>query len=198
MDTNKLRGLGVAMITPFNLDGSVDYSRLSDLVERQIECGTDYLVICGTTAETPTLSMSERNQIARVVAEQNKGRLPIVLGVGGNNTMQVIDDIRNANLDGIDAVLSVVPFYNKPSQEGLYQHYKTIANSIDMPFLLYNVPGRTGTNMEAKTTIKLAKECKNIIAIKEASGNFRQIDEIIKISRRALKLSLVMMLLHFL
>lgn len=180
MDNNKLKGLGVALITPFKADGSVDFAALERLVDMQVACGTDYLVVCGTTAETPTLTETEKHDITHCVIERNHGRLPIVLGIGGNNTRQVTDAVTNTDLNRVDAILSVVPFYNKPSQEGIYQHYKTIAASTDTPIVLYNVPGRTGTNMTADTTLRLARECQNIVAVKEASGNFRQIDEIIK------------------
>lgn len=180
IDTSIFKGLGVALITPFKADGSVDFPTLLKLVEYQVNAGTNYLVIFGTTAESPTLTDEERAEIKAAVVKQVDGRIPIVLGIGGNNTQQVVNSIKNTNLEGISAILSVVPYYNKPSQEGIYQHYRNIAESTDMPIILYNVPGRTGTNMNADTTLRLAHEFKNIIAVKEASGNFRQIDEIIK------------------
>lgn len=180
IDTSIFKGLGVALITPFKADGSVDFPTLLKLVEYQVNAGTNYLVIFGTTAESPTLTDEERAEIKAAVVKQVDGRIPIVLGIGGNNTQQVVSSIKNTNLEGISAILSVVPYYNKPSQEGIYQHYRKIAESTDMPIILYNVPGRTGTNMNADTTLRLAHEFKNIIAVKEASGNFRQIDEIIK------------------
>lgn len=180
IDTSIFKGLGVALITPFKADGSVDFPTLLKLVEYQVSAGTNYLVIFGTTAESPTLTDEERAEIKAAVVKQVDGRIPIVLGIGGNNTQQVVSSIKNTNLEGISAILSVVPYYNKPSQEGIYQHYRKIAESTDMPIILYNVPGRTGTNMNADTTLRLAHEFKNIIAVKEASGNFRQIDEIIK------------------
>ena len=180
MFTNKLIGMGVALVTPFRPDFSVDYSALERLVEFQIENGTDYLVILGTTGENPTLTIDEKNAIVDTVVRVNKGRLPLVLGIGGNNTMAIIEQIKNTDFTNIDAILSVAPYYNKPSQEGLYQHYKAIAQSTTMPIILYNVPGRTGVNISAATTLRLANEFDNIVAIKEASGNFTQIDDIIK------------------
>lgn len=172
--------MGVALITPFKTDESIDFEALSRLVEYQIKNGTDYLVVCGTTAETATLTSNEIEEVTRFIIDCNAGRLPIVLGIGGNNTRAVVDSIKNTNLQGVDAILSVTPYYNKPSQEGLYQHYAAIAQATILPIILYNVPGRTGVNMLAQTTIRLANEFSNIVAIKEASGSFSQIDEIIK------------------
>lgn len=177
---SKLKGMGVALITPFNNDESIDFDALARLVEHQIKSGTDYLVVCGTTAETPTLTEQEKQQIQDFVIQINNGRLPIVLGIGGNNTKAVVEKLTTANLEGVDAILSVTPYYNKPNQEGLYQHYAAIAKASPKPVILYNVPGRTGVNMAAATTLRLAAEFKNICAIKEASGNFTQIDDIIK------------------
>ena len=173
-------GMGIALITPFKKDGSVDFDALERLVEYQIENGTDYLVILGTTAETPTLTEEEKDEIARVVIAKTNKRLPIVMGIGGNNTRTVVEKIKATDLSQVDAVLSVVPYYNKPSQEGIYQHYKAIAQATSTPIVLYNVPGRTGVNMKAETILRLANEFPNIVGIKEASGNFAQIDEIIK------------------
>ncbi len=172
--------MGVALITPFKTDESVDFEALSRLVEHQIKNGTDYLVVCGTTAETPTLTEAEKDKITRFVVECVGERLPIVLGVGGNSTKAVVDKLTTIDLSGIDAILSVTPYYNKPSQEGLYQHYAAIAKASPLPIVLYNVPGRTGVNMLPTTTLRLANEFSNICAIKEASGNFSQIDDIIK------------------
>lgn len=180
MFKNKLAGMGVALITPFKVDLSVDYDALEKLVEFQIENGTDYFVVLGTTGETPTLTDDEKHRIVDTVIRVNAGRVPIVLGIGGNNTVGVVEQIMNTDFTHIDAVLSVAPFYNKPSQEGLYQHYKAIATSTNMPIIIYNVPGRTGVNISADTTVRLASEFENIVAIKEASGNFKQIDDIIK------------------
>lgn len=175
-----LSGMGVALITPFKEDESIDFDALARLIEYQIQNGTDYLVVLGTTAETPTLTEAEKMAIQDFVLERAKGRIPLVLGVSGNNTRAVVDCLKRDPLDGFDAVLSVVPYYNKPSQEGIYQHYKAIAAATVKPVILYNVPGRTGVNMTAETTLRLARECNNIIAIKEASGNITQMDDIIK------------------
>ncbi|MDP4239860.1 MAG: 4-hydroxy-tetrahydrodipicolinate synthase [Bacteroidota bacterium] len=180
MINNKLTGMGVALITPFKSDESIDYDALARLVEHIIKGGTDYLVVCGTTAETPTLTHQEKEDIKRFVVQCAAGRLPIVLGVGGNNTKAVVESLKTTDFTGIDAILSSTPYYNKPSQEGLYQHFAAIANASPRPVVLYNVPGRTGVNMTATTTLRLAKEFPTICAIKEASGNFTQIDDIIK------------------
>ncbi|MDD4971010.1 MAG: 4-hydroxy-tetrahydrodipicolinate synthase [Paludibacter sp.] len=180
MINNKLTGMGVALITPFKIDESIDYDALARLVEHQIKNGTDYLVVCGTTAETPTLTDQEKEDITSFVIQTNAGRLPIVLGVGGNNTKAIVEKLQTSDFKGVDAILSVTPYYNKPSQEGLYQHFAAIAKASKLPIILYNVPGRTGVNMSAETTIRLAKEFANIVAVKEASGNFPQIDDIIK------------------
>ena len=180
MINNKLTGMGVALITPFKTDESIDFDALARIVEHQIKNGTDYLVVCGTTAETPTLTEKEKDEVTRFVINCVAGRLPIVLGVGGNNTKAVVEKLKKFENNGVDAILSVTPYYNKPSQEGLYQHYAAIAKASPLPVILYNVPGRTGVNMLSATTLRLANEFKNICAIKEASGNFSQIDEIIK------------------
>lgn len=180
MINKKLTGMGVALVTPFNSDESIDFDALARIVEHQIKNGTDYLVVCGTTAETPTLTESEKEAVKQFVVECANGRLPIVLGIGGNNTKSVVEKLQTTDLTGVDAILSVTPYYNKPSQEGLYQHYAAIAKASPLPVILYNVPGRTGVNMLASTTLRLASEFPNICAIKEASGNFSQIDDIIK------------------
>ncbi|MBU3856586.1 MULTISPECIES: 4-hydroxy-tetrahydrodipicolinate synthase [Bacteroides] len=180
MIRRRLKGMGVALITPFNDDGSVDYQSLMRLVEYQIQNGVDFLCVLGTTAETPTLSAEEKKKIKQLVVERVNGRVPILLGVGANSTQTVIDTLQNDDMTGVDAVLVVVPYYNKPSQEGIYQHYKAIANSTKLPIVLYNVPGRTGVNMTAETTLRLARDFDNIVAIKEASGNITQMDDIIK------------------
>jgi len=177
---NKLIGMGVALVTPFKSDDSIDFDALGRLVEYIISNNADYLVVCGTTAETPTLTDQEKEEIARFVVQCNAGRLPVVLGIGGNNTKEVVEKVKTSDLTGIDAILSVTPYYNKPSQEGLYQHFSAIAKASPLPIVLYNVPGRTGVNMTAETTLRLAKEFSNICAVKEASGNFTQIDDIIK------------------
>ena len=180
MLNTKLIGMGVALITPFKEDETIDFDALARLVEHQIKNGTDYLVVCGTTAETPTLTEEEKDEIKSFVVNCAAGRIPIVLGVGGNNTKAVANQLQTKDFTGIDAILSVIPYYNKPAQEGLYQHYAAIAKASPLPVILYNVPGRTGVNMLPETTIRLANEFTNICAVKEASGNFSQIDEIIK------------------
>ncbi len=172
--------MGVALITPFNEDGTIDFPALARLIEYQIQNGIDYLVVLGTTAETPTLTEDEKTRVRAFVIEKVKGRVPIVLGLGGNNTQAIVDSLKTQDFDGIDAILSVVPYYNKPSQEGIYQHYKAIASATKLPVILYNVPGRTGVNMTAETTLRLARDFDNIVAIKEASGNITQMDDIIK------------------
>lgn len=180
MAYNILRGLGIALITPFTPDGEVDYKALVRLVEYQIDNGADFLCILATTGETPCLSKEEKVKIKNLVVEINKGRLPILMGCGGNNTKVVIEEIQATDWSGISGILSVCPYYNKPSQEGLYQHFKAIANASPLPVVLYNVPGRTGVNMTSETTVRLANDCENIVAVKEASGNLEQVDEIIK------------------
>lgn len=173
-------GLGVALVTPFKADKSIDFGALERLVDFQIEAGVDFLVVLGTTGETPTLSRQEQQQVREFIRSRVEGRVPLVLGLGGNNTSAVTDDLRSLDLTGFDAILSVVPHYNKPSQEGIYQHFAEIARKSPIPVLLYNVPGRTGVNMTAETCLRLAHEFPNIIGVKEASGNFVQIEEIIK------------------
>ena len=180
MIRKRLKGMGVALITPFKEDGSVDYDSLLRLVEYQVQNGIDFLCVLGTTAETPTLTAEEKRKIKSLVIERVNGRVPILLGVGSNCTQTVIDTIKNDDMTGIDALLIAVPYYNKPSQEGIYQHYKAIAQSTKLPIVLYNVPGRTGVNMTAATTLRLAHDFDNIVAIKEASGDISQMDEIIK------------------
>lgn len=180
MRYKKLMGMGVALITPFQEDGSVDYKALLNLVDHQLKNGADFLCVLGTTAETPTLTKEEKRIIQERVIERVNGQIPILLGCGSNNTMDVVHQLETGDFKGVDAVLSVVPYYNKPSQEGIYQHYKAIANSTDLPIVLYNVPGRTGVNMTAETTLRVANDFKNVIAVKEASGNIVQMDDIIK------------------
>lgn len=179
MATNIFRGLGIALITPFTPDGEVDSNSLKRLVEYQLQNGADFLCILATTGETPCLSAEEKAEIKRLVVEVNNGRVPILMGCGGNNTRAVVQELKSADWSGIDGVLSVCPYYNKPSQEGLYQHFKAIAEASPLPVVLYNVPGRTGINLQAQTTLRIARDCENIIAIKEASGSLEQVDEII-------------------
>lgn len=174
------KGVGVALITPFANDGEVDYAAVTNLINYVIENGVDYLVVFGTTGEPATLTETEKERLFSHIASVNNERLPIVLGIGGNNTAKVVSEIKNANLKGISAILSVVPYYNKPTQEGIYQHFANIAKNSPLPIILYNVPGRTGVNMTAQTTLKLANEFKNIVAIKEASGNLGQVAYILR------------------
>ncbi|MBR4365399.1 MAG: 4-hydroxy-tetrahydrodipicolinate synthase [Bacteroidaceae bacterium] len=180
MARNKFKGMGIALITPFTKTGAVDYEALRRLLDYQLNNGVDFLCILATTGETPCLTENEKQQIKDIVVEKVKGSIPVLMGIGGNNTAAVVDYIKKVDLSGIDGILSVCPYYNKPSQEGLYQHFKTIAEASELPVVLYNVPGRVGVNMAAETTLRLANDCDNIVAIKEASGNFAQIDEIIK------------------
>ncbi len=180
MAHNIFKGLGIALVTPFKSDGSVDYESLTRLVEYQLDNGADFLCILATTGETPCLTSDEKKKIKELVISLAKGRVPILMGCGGNNTAAVIEELKTSDWHGIDGVLSVCPYYNKPSQEGLYQHFKSIAAATKLPVVLYNVPGRTGVNLQASTTVRLAKDCPNIVAIKEASGNLEQVDEIIK------------------
>jgi len=176
----QLIGIGVALVTPFTKTGEVDYMALEKLVNFQIDNGINYLVLLGTTGEPATLTNDEKKKvIAKIVAINNK-RLPLVLGIGGNSTQQVIDEIKTTNLDDFCAILSVSPYYNKPTQEGLYQHFKAIANATDKAIIVYNVPHRTGKNMEPKTIIRLAKDCKNIVAVKDAANAILQTFEILK------------------
>ncbi|MBR2192737.1 MAG: 4-hydroxy-tetrahydrodipicolinate synthase [Bacteroidaceae bacterium] len=180
MAHNKFKGLGVALITPFTKTGEVDYTALRRLLDYQISNGVDFLCILATTGETPCLTADEKQKIKDIVVEKVAGRIPILMGCGGNNTSAVVHALKTDDFTGVDGVLSVCPYYNKPSQEGLYQHFKTIAEATSLPVVLYNVPGRVGVNMTAHTTLRLARDCENIVAIKEASGNFTQIDDIIK------------------
>lgn len=169
------------MITPFNDDKSIDYSTLEYLIEEQIQSGADFLVALGTTAETPTLSEEEQDEIIRTFVRVNKGRVPLVVGICHNGTLRAVDRLCTMPREGVDAVLAVCPYYNKPSQEGLYQHFKALAQQSPLPIILYNVPARTSVNMLPATTLRLAEECPNIIGIKEASGIVSQIDMIVKL-----------------
>ncbi|MCR4854270.1 MAG: 4-hydroxy-tetrahydrodipicolinate synthase [Prevotella sp.] len=180
MAHNIFRGLGIALITPFTESGDVDYMALKRLLTYQIDNGADFFCILATTGETPTLTADEKKRIKEMVVDIVGGRLPILMGCGGNNTAAVVEELKTGDFKGIDGVLSVCPYYNKPSQEGLYQHFKAIAAATSLPVVLYNVPGRTGINLKAETTVRLARDCDNIVAIKEASGSLEQVDEIIK------------------
>ena len=180
MQHKDFSGVGVAMVTPFSPEGKVDYPALVKLTNFLIDGGVQYLVVLGTTGETPVLSEDEKVEIVKTVCETNKGRLPVVLGAGGNNTAALIAQLGKGVAKNIDAILSVSPYYNKPTQEGIYQHFAAVAKATDKPIILYNVPGRTGSNMLPETTLRLAHDFDNIIAIKEASGNMGQVMEIVK------------------
>ncbi|MBQ6768044.1 MAG: 4-hydroxy-tetrahydrodipicolinate synthase [Prevotella sp.] len=180
MVQNIFKGLGIALITPFKADGQVDYPALIRLVNYQLDNGADFFCILATTGETPTLTPDEKLRIKNTVVDLVQARVPILMGCGGYNTAAIVEELKTGDFKGIDGVLSVCPYYNKPSQEGLYQHFRTIAAATELPVVLYNVPGRTGVNMKAETTVRLARDCRNIVAIKEASGNLEQVDEIIK------------------
>jgi 4-hydroxy-tetrahydrodipicolinate synthase len=175
---NLFKGAGVALVTPFQADMSIDFPALRRLVQEQIDGGTNYLVVQGTTGESPTLNSNEKKQVLETVLEVNNGKLPVVYGAGGNNTLSVIEAFKKIP-KGVDGILSVAPYYNKPTQAGYLAHYKALASETDLPIILYNVPGRTGSNVLAETTLELA-EIKNIVAMKEASGNMEQIMEIIR------------------
>ena len=177
---HQLRGTGVALVTPFTKEGIVDFTALGKVIDHVIKGGIDYLVTLGTTGETPSLSKEEKIDIIEFTFSHTAGRVPIIVGVGGNNTAEVISDLQKLPLSEALAVLSVSPFYNKPSQEGIYQHYKTIAEASPKPVILYNVPGRTGRNMSAATSIRLAKDCPNVVGLKEASGDMAQCMEILR------------------
>ena len=180
MAQNIFKGLGIALVTPFTQEGEVDYTALSRLIDYQLANGADFLCILATTGETPTLTAEEKAKIKQMVIEKAGDKVPVLMGCGGNNTAEVVRELKEADFAGIDGILSVCPYYNKPSQEGLYQHFKAIAAASPLPVVLYNVPGRTGVNLKAETTVRLAKDCPNIVAIKEASGSLEQVDEIIK------------------
>lgn len=174
-----LTGTGVAIVTPFNKDYSIDFDGLSNLVNHLIDGKVEYLVVLGTTGETATLSQDEQDQVLAHVKLVNKGRVPLVLGIGGNNTAEMIARFQHFNTEGVSAILTASPYYNKPTQEGIYQHYKSLAANFDLPILLYNVPGRTASNMTAETTLRLANDIDTIIGIKEASANMDQVMQII-------------------
>jgi len=169
-----LIGSGVALITPFNEDNTIDFDALGNLIENQIAGEIDYIVALGTTGETATLNKKEKKEIFQFIADKVGGRIPLVAGIGGNNTQEIIDDLKSSDLSGYIAILSVSPYYNRSTQEGIFQHYKALSEASPLPIMLYKVPGRTGSNIEAQTTIRLANACNNIIGIKEASGNFHQ------------------------
>jgi 4-hydroxy-tetrahydrodipicolinate synthase len=176
----RIFGTGVALITPFNEDKTIDYSSLEKLINKVIKGGIDFLVVLGTTGEATSINKSEKNDLINFIVKLNNKRLPLVLGLGGNNTNKLINEINNTDLSNFDAILSVTPYYNKPSQKGLYHHYAEISKSSPIPIILYNVPSRTGVNMSPEITIQLANDFKNIISIKEASGDINQIKYILK------------------
>lgn len=179
-ETHIFRGTGVAMVTPFDANGQVDFAAISRLTNHLIEGKVEYLVVMGTTGESVTLSKEEKKAVLKAVLATNAGRIPVVLGVGGNNTAEVCDELRNLDTTGLSAILSVSPSYNKPTQEGIYAHYKAIAEVSPLPIILYNVPGRTGSNTLPATTLRLARDFDNIIGIKEASGSIEQCIDILK------------------
>ncbi len=177
---NELRGTGVAMVTPFNADGSVNYGQLGELTEHLVSGGADHLVVLGTTGESATLTGEEKQQVLNRVLQTNDNRLPVVLGVGGNDTAEVCNQLQQLDATGLTAILSVSPYYNRPTQNGIYAHYKAVSEASPLPVILYNVPGRTGSNVEAATTLRLAHDLENIVAVKEASGDLHQCMAIIR------------------
>ena len=178
MNRDIFKGLGVALVTPFMDNGAVDFAALAKIVDHLVEGGVDYILVLGTTGETPTLTADERKALVRFVRERVAGRVALMVGIGGNCTRDVLACLKSWDLSGYSAVLSVNPYYNKPNQEGLYQHFKAIAEASPLPVMLYNIPGRTGVNMSPSTIARLANDCKNIIGVKEASGNLEQMEEI--------------------
>ena len=180
MIAKKIYGTGVALVTPFHPSGQIDFTSLSKLVNHVIDGGVDFLVALGTTAETATLNADEKNAVLHAIIDENNGRVPIVVGMGSNNTRALALELSKFKIEGVDAVLSVAPYYNKPNQRGIYEHFKHVALSTDLPIILYNVPGRTSSNISAETCVKLANDFENIIAVKEASGDMMQLMEILK------------------
>lgn len=180
MDAKSIKGMGTALITPFKEDDSVDYDKLAELTEIQISSGADFIVALGTTAEAPALTTEEQDRIIQVIKQVNRRRIPLVVGICGNGTRKVIHRIETMDKDEIDALLCVCPYYNKPSQEGLYRHFKALSEASPLPIILYNIPSRAGVNMLPETTLRIAHDCPNIVGIKEASGIVSQIDMIIK------------------
>lgn len=176
---NILKGTGIALVTPFNEDYSIDFTSLENLIEHAIGGGINYLVALGTTGESAVLSKNEKKEVVEFCKKINNGRLPIVQGVGGNNTLALVEELKTTNFEGVDAILSVSPYYNKPTQEGIYLHYKMLSEASPLPLIVYNVPGRTASNISAKTTLLLAHNFENIVAVKEASGDLIQIQKII-------------------
>lgn len=177
---NMFSGTGVALVTPFTTNGQVDFDALGKLVESVIAGGVNYLVALGTTAETPTLTAKEKDLVVECIKKHNHTSLPLMVGIGGNNTLDIVERIKTSGFDGIDALLSVTPYYNRPSQAGLYQHYKAISEVSPVPVMLYNVPSRTGINLDAATTVQLSRDCKNILGVKDASANIPQLIKIVR------------------
>ncbi len=180
MNKNPFRGLGVALVTPFNTDGTIDFPTLENLVERQINDGADFICVLGSTSEVPCISPEEAGMIKAAVVRKVNRRIPLLIGISDNCTARLAETVRNADLGGFDGILSAAPSYNKPSQEGIYRHFSALAKASKLPIVLYNIPGRTGVNITAETTLRLAREFDNIIAIKEASGNITQIEDIMQ------------------
>ena len=178
--SSKFLGTGVALVTPFKSDLSIDHDALANIVNFNVNNGTDYLVVCGTTGESVTITKQEKKELIATISKANKGRIPMVLGIGGNNTAQVVEEIKDTDLSVFDAILSVSPYYSKPTQEGLYQHFKSISEASPIDVILYNVPGRTSKNMEPETTLRLANDFKNVIAVKEAGNNVAQYLKLLK------------------
>lgn len=178
--TNKFTGVGVALITPFDSKGSIDFGALAAIIDRVIDGGVDYLLALGTTSETPTLTPSERVAVAKFIAQRVNGRVPLMVGIGGNCTADVVATLRSWDFTGYDAVLSVNPYYNKPNQEGLFLHFKALSEASPLPIMLYNIPGRTGVNMTPQTVARIVAACPNIFGIKEASGDTNQMEEVVK------------------
>ena len=178
--THPFKGAGVALVTPFNEDFSIDFDTLENIVEDQISSGMDYLVALGTTAETPTLSIEEQKEVVACIKSKNNKRVPLVLGMGGNDPYKIIKSIESTDFTDIDAILSVTPYYNKPSQKGLIEHYKLVCQASPVPVILYNVPSRTGVDMKSQTSVEIANACPNVIAVKEASGTSSQVSRMVK------------------
>lgn len=188
MKKHDFSGVGVAIVTPFDKNEAVDFAALAQIVERIIAGGADYIVALGTTSESPTLTADEKRAVAKFIKEKTAGRVPLMIGIGGNCTREVVATLKSGIADGYDAVLSVCPYYNKPNQEGLYRHFKTLAEASPLPIVLYNVQGRTGVNMLPETVARLAEECGNIIGIKEASGNIDQMARIRELAPKSFAL----------
>ena len=178
MNRGIFKGLGVALVTPFTANGAVDFAAVAKIVDNLIEGGVDYILVLGTTGETPTLTSDERKALIRFVRDRVAGRVHLIVGIGGNCTREVISCLKSWDLSGYDAILSVNPYYNKPNQEGLYQHFKAIAEASPLPIMLYNIPGRTGVNMAPETIVRIAADCENVIGVKEASGDLAQMEQI--------------------